>query len=104
MSTPQLPSGLTFKRGSRKRHKKYKAVFKDKSVVEFGDTRYEHYKDSVPKKLGGGLWVHKNHLDEVRRKRYRARHSGMECMRNGKTVRCIDVKYSPAWFSYYFLW
>ena len=80
--------------------KKYTAILQDGSTVSFGDSRYEHYKDSIPIKQGGGQWSHKDHLDKDRRKRYRTRHANI--MVGNK--RAIDIKYSPAWFSYYYLW
>ena len=69
--------------------------------VSFGHKSYEQFKDSVTKKLGGGLWSHKNHGDKKRRSNYRKRHGGMKC-KNGDI--CYKIKYSPSWFSYYFLW
>lgn len=84
-----------------KRTHKYTAILPDGSKVHFGHSSYEHYKDSVPVSQGGGIWSHKNHLDKERRRLYRIRHGNMLC-KNG--IRCIDIKYSPAWFSYYLLW
>lgn len=97
----KLKPGIKFIKGSG--FKKYTAIIpistdknKKKFIkVSFGDQRYEHYKDIVPKNLGGGLWSHKNHYDKERRKRYRIRH--------GATGYYLK-EYSPAWFSYYFLW
>lgn len=96
---PALPKGIVFKKGSG--YKKYTAVLPDGKKVHFGDNRYQQFKDSVPPRLGGGLWSKKDHADKKRRANYRKRHAGMFC-KDG--VRCIDKKYSPAWFSYYFLW
>lgn len=81
--------------------KKYTAIMDDDTKVHFGDRRYQHYKDTTPKSLGGGLWSHKDHGDKARRKNYRARHSGMKT-KSGRTA--YRVKYSPSWFSYYYLW
>ena len=97
--TPSLAKGITFQKGPSK--KKYTAILPTGKHVHFGHRDYEHYKDSVPKHLGGGLWSHKDHLDPKRRKNYRKRHGGMKC-KDGK--QCITKRYSPAWFSYYFLW
>ena len=80
--------------------KKYTAIMPDGSRSSFGDRRYEQYKDSVPKSQGGGLYAYLNHKDKDRRKAYRKRHSSILT----GTKRAIDVKYSPAWFSYYYLW
>lgn len=81
--------------------KKYMVTLRDGKKVTFGDRRYEHYKDRVPKHAGGQNWSHLDHRDQKRRHRYRARHGALKC-KNGQT--CIDIKYSPAWFSYHFLW
>jgi len=81
--------------------KKYIALLPNGTKVSFGHKDYQQYKDLVPIKLGGGLWTHKNHLDADRRRNYRKRHAGVVCQNGGK---CIDNKYSPAWFSYHFLW
>lgn len=95
----KLPSGIKFTKGPGK--KKYTAILPSGKKVHFGHRDYEHYKDSVPKRLGGGVWSHKNHGDRERRKNYRKRHGGMMC-KDG--TKCIKKRYSPAWFSYYFLW
>ena len=86
-------------------NKKYTAIIplpggKTKRV-SFGDRRYEHYKDSVPRSMGGGKWSKKNHLDAQRRKAYQTRHGALRC-KDGQ--KCISKKYTPAWFSYYYLW
>lgn len=98
----KLPPGIKFEEGTR--NKKYKAIFEidgKKKTVQFGHKDYEQYRDSVPKRMGGGLWSHKNHGDEVRREKYRRRHGSRTCTDGTK---CIDKKYSPAWFSYHYLW
>jgi hypothetical protein len=95
----RLPKGIQFEKGPGK--KKYTAILANGRRVHFGHRDYEQFKDSVPKRLGGGLWTHKNHGDPERRRRYRKRHAGMVC-KDGE--RCIDKRYSPSWFSYYFLW
>lgn len=96
-----MPSlaGIRFVKGSGKH--KYTAILPSGKRVGFGHVDYQHYKDSVPKRLGGGLWSKKDHKDPVRRNSYRKRHGALRC-KNG--TRCINVKYSPAWFSYYYLW
>lgn len=96
---PQLKKGIRFVKGPG--YKKYTAILPDGKRVNFGDRRYQHYKDVVPKRLGGGIWSKKDHLDRERRKNYRRRHGALKC-KNGK--KCISIRYSPAWFSYYFLW
>ena len=80
---------------------KYTAVLSSGKRVYFGDRRYEHYKDSVPKSLGGGRWSHLDHRDPERRRRYRARHAGVKT-KNGRAA--YKIQFTPAWFSYYYLW
>jgi hypothetical protein len=80
---------------------KYTAILKNGKRVNFGHREYQHYRDSVPKSLGGGKWSHKDHNDPKRRANYRARHSGV-LTASGKPA--YKVKYSPSWFSYYYLW
>lgn len=80
---------------------KYTAILKSGKRVNFGHRDYQQYEDSVPVKLGGGRWKHKNHYDEKRRVSYRARHSGV-LTKSGTPA--YKVKLSPAWFSYYYLW
>lgn len=99
-----LPPGTTFEIPLRG-FKKYVARIPDAQTgrvvrVGFGDRRYEHYKDAVPVSLGGGRWAHRDHLDLHRRKLYRGRAAGQRC----GPRRCVDIPYSPAWFSYHYLW
>lgn len=100
---PALPKGITFHvppTGT----KKYTATFSSGGTirrVSFGHRDYEHFRDAVPASLGGQRWKHKNHLDPARRKNYRQRHGALMCS-DGRP--CIAKRYSPAWFSYYFLW
>ena len=89
----ELPAGIRFVKGPP--GKKYTAILPNGKHVHFGSADYQQYKDSVPKKLGGGLWSHKDHLDDKRRNSYRARHGAQGYYK---------IKYTPAWFSYYFLW
>jgi hypothetical protein len=102
---PKLPIGTKFFQAPLNTNKKYKVIIplkngKNKTVL-FGSSQYEHYHDMVPKNLGGGIWTHKDHNDKKRRDSYRKRHGALTC-KNGE--KCISVKYSPAWFSYHFLW
>jgi hypothetical protein len=75
--------------------KKYKVTiyFEDgrKKTVQFGDKRYEQYKDSTPLKL----YKDKDHNDPTRRENYRIRHGAQNYQKR---------KYSPAWFSWKYLW
>lgn len=95
----KLHKDIRFIMGNRKH--KYTAILPDGKRVHFGHREYEHYKDSVPKEVGGQRWSHKNHLDKERRKNYRKRHAGMMCKEG---IHCYKKRYSPSWFSYYFLW
>jgi hypothetical protein len=80
---------------SSKDGKKYYALLQNKQnkrkvKVHFGASSYKQYKDST----GKGSFSHLDHLDEERRKRYRARHIGF--LKKGY--------YSPGYFSYNYLW
>lgn len=81
-------------------NKKYTAILPSGKRVSFGDRRYQHYKDSVPKRLGGGKWSRLDHMDTDRRNRYRKRHS--KVMSGNKVAK--NIKYTPAWFSWHYLW
>ena len=96
----KLDKRIRFILGSGKH--KYTAILPTGQHVSFGHVDYEHYKDSVPKSHGGGLWSHKDHGDLTRRKQYRTRHGAILCKATNR--QCITIRYSPAWFSYYFLW
>ena len=76
---------------------KYTAILPDGQRVSFGDKRYQHYKDRTPLKLYSYL----DHLDPIRRRSYRARHGAS---RDSSGRRYVDVKYTPAWFSWRYLW
>jgi hypothetical protein len=80
---------------------KYMAIMKDGKKVRFGHQDYEQFRDSVPVKMGGGQWSHVDHGDRKRRDNYRKRHGGV-LNKEGKPA--FKVKYSPSWFSYYYLW
>lgn len=86
---------------SPKKSKKYRAILPNGSKVDFGSSSFQHFKDSVPKSQGGGIWSHMDHNDKERRKNYRKRHSAIR-LKDGS--RAIDKIYSPAFFSYYLLW
>lgn len=77
--------------------KKYTAVLPSGKFVHFGDRRYQHYKDQTPLRL----YKHLDHNDKRRRKNYRTRHRGV-LLKNGTPA--YKKKYTPAWFSYYYLW
>lgn len=76
-------------------NKKYRVVvyYKNgtKKTIQFGDNRYEQFKDSSPLKL----YTSKNHGDKARRSNYIKRH----------TAQGYHKKiYSPSWFSLKYLW
>lgn len=64
-------------------------------TVQFGDKRYQQYKDQF------GFWSTMDHYNHERRKNYRKRHRGI-LAKDGTPA--YKKKYSPAWFSYYYLW
>jgi hypothetical protein len=83
------------------KNKKYRVdITKDSEdirTVDFGDTRYQHYKDTTPLKLYSDL----DHKDTTRRDNYRKRHSQIK-LKDGRLS--YKVKFTPAWFSYNYLW
>ena len=91
--------GLKFIKSPNKL-KKYRVVVNNKTI-DFGSSLYQHYKDLIPKDQGGQLWTHKDHNDPKRRDNYRKRHRGL-LRKDGK--HAYKIKYTPAWFSYNFLW
>jgi hypothetical protein len=75
--------------------KKYRAILinkktKKEKTLDFGDNRYEQYKDST----GLNLYTSKNHHDKKRRTNYQNRH--ISFLKKGF--------FSPGYFSYYYLW
>jgi hypothetical protein len=100
MARPSLPKGTRFE-VSKEGNSKYISFLHNGRRVRFGHKEYEQYRDSVPKAMGGGKWSRKDHNDPKRRESFLSRAAGQKCA-DGK--RCIDVKFSPAWFSYYYLW
>lgn len=90
---PKLPPGTRFVKGPG--FKKYTAIIPDHGRVSFGDKRYQQFKDSVPKRLGGGLYSNKDHGDAKRRLNYRRRHGAQGYYKKPLT---------PAWFSWFYLW
>ena len=80
---------------SKMKNKKYAAILENKAtkrrrIVNFGDNRYEQYKDTT----GLGLYSDKNHLDEKRQEAYKTRHQK-------------DIKegfFNAGYFSMKYLW
>ena len=101
MTVPSLPKGTKWERGTGE--KKYKvrlppsAQYPNGRTVQFGAKGYQQYKDQTPLRL----YKKSDHGDAKRRDRYRKRHGALRC-KNGEL--CIKKKYSPAWFSWHFLW
>jgi len=80
---------------ARRRNTMYNALLQrksDKKIIRipFGDSTMENYQDLT----GLNLYPHLIHGDKERRRRFRARHKGF----------LKDGYYSPAYFSYYYLW
>lgn len=76
---------------------KYTAILPNGKEVSFGDKRYQQYKDRTPLKLYSNL----DHSNSERRKNYRKRHGALK---NTNGIRYVDIKHSPAWFSWRYLW
>jgi hypothetical protein len=77
------------------KHKKYRVALVNKLtckivLMDFGDKRYQHYKDSTPIKLYSNL----DHNDKNRRRLYKARHKHF----------IKPNHYSPGYFSMKYLW
>mgnify|MGYP001626830354 CR=1 FL=1 len=76
------------------KHKKYRVALVHKNgtvkTMDFGDKRYEHYRDKTNVKL----YKYLDHNDRVRRKRYIARHK----------MHIKKGYYSPSYFSMKYLW
>lgn len=51
-----------------------------------------------------GMSDYLTHNDKDRRDRYYARHGNIYVLRNGRKVKAINIKYSPAWLSARILW
>lgn len=83
---------IKFSRSDRK-GKKYKAEVYGKTV-HFGALGYQQYHDKI------GLYSSLDHNDIKRRKRYRDRHKKIMI----GSIPAYRIKYTPAWFSWYYLW
>lgn len=80
---------------SDKENKKYRArLLSDKKWIYFGHPDYEQYRDST----GLGLWSHKDHKDNKRRRLFYSRH--------GKNIdkAITERRVTPALLSALFLW
>lgn len=65
--------------------------------MHFGDTRYQHFKDST----GLKLWSKLDHGDAARRRAYRARHRGIL---DGSGQPAYKSRENAAYYAYHFLW
>ena len=87
------------------KNKKYSAYVKNKTTgkirkINFGDSRYEQFKDSTPLKL----YSHKNHNDKKRRDNYFSRHSGTKSKQEAIKKERASGKYTPKLLSHLYLW
>ena len=85
---------IRFERSNTK-NKKYNAIIQHKRndktyTIPFGDKRYQQYRDTT----GLGLYSNLDHNDNARRALFKLRHR----------VHYNDKEYSPAYFSWNFLW
>lgn len=82
------------------KNKKYRAHVKQNDKIEkidFGDSRYEQYKDSTPLKA----FSHLDHGDKKRRDNYFKRHSGTT---NKKEALKKEKGITARYLSHKFLW
>lgn len=87
------------------KNKKYSAIVRNKTTkkerkINFGDSRYENYKDST----GLGLYTSKNHGDKKRRKNYFMRHSGENTKKEAIEKEKKKGIFTPKLLSHLFLW
>tara|TARA_R100001463_G_scaffold68244_3_gene121754 strand:- start:20 stop:289 length:270 start_codon:yes stop_codon:yes gene_type:complete len=82
---------------SKAKNKKYAIKTPSGNIVNFGDKRYEHYKDTTPLKLYSKL----DHNDKDRQKSYCKRSAGIKDKKGNLTK---NDKYSPNALSRKYLW
>lgn len=90
---------------AKAKNKKYTAIVKNKITkkerkVNFGDSRYENFRDSTPLKL----YSHKNHGDKKRRDAYFSRHSGTKSKTEAIKKEKSKGKITAKLMSHKFLW
>lgn len=83
---------------STRKNKKYDVLKDGKYLLSFGDSRYEHFKDSTPIKAYSNL----NHNDTERRKNYLARHH-KGVTNKTEALKQVDPE-SAKWWSTKYLW
>ena len=79
------------------KYKKYRVISPKGKIIDFGDSRYQHYKDQTDIKLYSNL----NHNDEERRKRYRIRASKIK---NKDGILTYKNPEYANYYSYNYLW
>jgi hypothetical protein len=84
-------------RKSNKKYKKYSVITPKGRVINFGDRRYEQYRDST----GLGLYSNLDHKDKDRQKRYLARAKGIKDKSGKLTWKDPE---SSNYYSIRFLW
>jgi len=82
---------------SKAKNKKYAIKTPLGNTINFGDKRYQHYKDTTPLKLYSNL----DHNDKVRQKSYCKRSSGIKDKKGNLTK---NNKYSSNALSRKYLW
>lgn len=92
---------------SKTKHKKYAAYIQNRMTrkihkLNFGDNRYQQYKDSTPLKLYRKL----NHGSQKRMRNYFNRHSGIANREKAIAYekRKSNGKYTPKLLSHIYLW
>ena len=90
---------------SRAKHKKYAAIVEDRTTgkrrrLNFGDTRYGHYRDITPLKL----YSHLDSNSRAQRRRYYMRHSGVPTKRQALQRFGPDAPYTPKLLAHLYLW
>jgi len=87
--------------------KKYTATVRNKNThktrkINFGDSRYQQYKDRTPLRLYSKL----NHLTRKRMENYFSRHSGTKNRREAilKKKKKSNGYYNPKILSHIYLW
>lgn len=90
-------NGIEFKLSTRTNHKYMAKPLKDNDglYVHFGHKSYGQFADKV------GYYANKDHHSKNRRKLYRLRHRAILAS-NGKPA--YTIKYTPAWYSWHYLW
>jgi hypothetical protein len=84
---------------SNAKNKKYAVYVLDKNnkkkLINFGDNRYEQFKDKI------GYYSNLDHNDNKRRENYLKRAKGIKNKQNELTYK---LKYSPNYWSVNYLW